>query len=284
MEVGMGFIKAKVGPPNIGDKDVLFTVQYFDEEGNMTIRSYGTRAWRCNNPGALLVSPYSTGKDRHSIGTAGFGKYFYAVYPDYDTGHEALIVMLKGSKYFHLTLREASERYVKEDPDHIHKIVKLSKLSPDRTIGSLSSEEFEIYWKSIETNESWKVGREDPIPKQFITGVHRKRGVICEYRIDQDGKEVWLAKNDAILLAEAGRLHAVVVHLKNGSCYLRLSTGQKNYCTMIHHRDNPPQRWGCPTPQKGYLLGEREGLPRLCGRLSLWCYFFLSSTEHFFFK
>ena len=86
----MNFIKAQAGPPNIGDPEIKFTVQYFDQQGNMTIRSGGTRAWRCNNPGALLKSSYSTGKDRKSIGVAGFGKYEYAVYPDYEIGHQAL--------------------------------------------------------------------------------------------------------------------------------------------------------------------------------------------------
>lgn len=43
------FIKAKVGPPNIGDQPSMFTVQYFDEQGNMIIRSGGKRAWRCNH-------------------------------------------------------------------------------------------------------------------------------------------------------------------------------------------------------------------------------------------
>lgn len=95
----MIFIKAKAGPPNIGDPKSKFTVQYFDKQGNMTIRSGGTRAWRCNNPGALLKSSYSTSKDRRAIGTAGFGEYEYAVYPDYATGHEALVVMLRGSRY-----------------------------------------------------------------------------------------------------------------------------------------------------------------------------------------
>ena len=74
----MIFVKAKVGPPNIGDPKGLFTVQYFDKDGNMTIRSKGTRTWRCNNPGALLKSPYSMGKARHSIGSAGDGQYHYA--------------------------------------------------------------------------------------------------------------------------------------------------------------------------------------------------------------
>ena len=69
----MVFVRAKSGPPNIGDSPSLFTVQYFDQQGNMTIRSGGTRAWRCNNPGNPIASTYSTGKSRRSIGTATDG-------------------------------------------------------------------------------------------------------------------------------------------------------------------------------------------------------------------
>ena len=50
----MVFVSAKVGPPNVGDPVSKFTVQYFDEQENMTIRSGGKRAWRCNNPGNLI--------------------------------------------------------------------------------------------------------------------------------------------------------------------------------------------------------------------------------------
>lgn len=106
----MVYVKAKGKFANYGDPESQFTVHYYDENGDLTIRSGGTRAWRCNNPGALLESSYSTSKDRHCIGTAGYKKYIYAVYPDYETGHEALIVMLRGSRYFHLTLAEASNK------------------------------------------------------------------------------------------------------------------------------------------------------------------------------
>jgi hypothetical protein len=147
----MVFVKAKGGCRLAGDSDAKFTVQYFDEQGNMTLRSGGSRAWRCNNPGALLQSSYSTGKDRRSIGAAGFGDYIYAVYPDYETGHEALVVMLRGSRYRNLTLLEASQRYVKEDPGHGPKVAKMSNLDPNRKISSLSDEEFERYWKAIES-------------------------------------------------------------------------------------------------------------------------------------
>ncbi len=225
------FVRAIVGPPNVGDKNNLFTVQYFDEQGNMTIRSNGSVTWRCNNPAAMLASPYSTSKDRRCIGTAGNTRYKYAVYPDYQTGHEALMVMLRGSKYFHLTLREASQRYVKEDPDHFHKIARLSKLDPNRVIKSLNTKEFEAYWKAIEQNEGWVVGKEEFVEKWCITGVHLKRGVIYEYCIQKNGKDLWLSKSEAI--AKANQLHAVVVHTKSGFCYLRSEFRAKPFNSLI---------------------------------------------------
>jgi hypothetical protein len=54
----MVFVRAQAGPPLAGDPRDMFTVQYFDEDGNLTIRSRGKRAWRCNNPGNLAKSPY----------------------------------------------------------------------------------------------------------------------------------------------------------------------------------------------------------------------------------
>lgn len=77
----MVFIKAQTGPANVGDPKAMFTVQYFDKDGNMTIRSGGTRAWRCNNPGNLHRSHYTMSKKRRAIGFAGDDKDEYAVYP-----------------------------------------------------------------------------------------------------------------------------------------------------------------------------------------------------------
>ncbi len=96
----MVFVKAQGGPPNAGDPPSQITVQYFDEEGNMTIRSGGKRAWRCNNPGNLVARPYSTSTKRGCIGTGTDGSTEYSIYPDYKTGYEALVVMLRGSVYY----------------------------------------------------------------------------------------------------------------------------------------------------------------------------------------
>ncbi|MBP9841076.1 MAG: hypothetical protein KBC64_01470 [Simkaniaceae bacterium] len=217
----MVFVKAKVGPPNIGDPEDRITVQYFDEEGNMTIRSGGTRAWRCNNPGNLHRSHYSMSKQRRAIGFAGDAKDEYAVYPNKEVGHEALVVMLKGSVYSPLTLREAMLRYDKKKKDYIDIIAKRTGLNPERIIKSLDDNEFESFWKAIEHVESWVEGKEDFIPKWIISGVHKKRGTIFEYLIQTAQGALWLKKEETILLATEGKLHAIVVHLKNGTMYLR---------------------------------------------------------------
>lgn len=220
----MVFVKAQVGPPNIGDSSTLFTVQYFDENGNMTIRSGGTRAWRCNNPGNLIASPYSTSTKRRSIGKAGDGKNVYAVYPDYQTGHEALVVMLKGSIYSILTLRAAIKRYDPTNPNYINIILSKTGFDSERKIKSLNAKEFEQFWKAIEETENWKAGREDFILRWHITGIHMKRGTIQEYRIRQNEKDIWLSKQDAIALAQEKKFMLSLSTVRMGSSIYALNT------------------------------------------------------------
>jgi len=225
----MVFVKAQAGPPNAGDPEEMFTVQYFDEKGNMTIRSGGKRAWRCNNPGNLRKSKYSMGKDRHSIGVAGAGEDFYAVYPDYETGHDALVVMLRGSQYSPLSLRAAMKRYDKQNPNYINQIVSITDFDPERTIKSLNDKEFEIFWKAIEHIEKWEVGREDFIEKWYISGVHKKHGIITEYLVQRGTTKIWLSKEESIKLSKENRLHATLVHRKKGSIFLRPEYHQNSF-------------------------------------------------------
>lgn len=229
----MVFVRAHVGPPNCGEPEKMFTVQYFDEQGNMTIRGRGSRAWRCNNPGNLLASKYSTSAQRRSIGTAGDGKNEYAVYPDYKTGHEALVVMLRGGIYSPLSLREAMQRYDSTNPKYIDTIVEKTGFDPERKVKSLNDKEFEKFWRAIEETEKWEEGKEDFILKYYISCVRIKRGVICEYCIQQNGKDVWLSKQEAIALAQEWRIHAIVVHCSNGTMYLRPEYHAKRFREMV---------------------------------------------------
>lgn len=213
----MVYIRAKEGPANFGESTP--TVQYFDEQGNMTIRSGGTRAWRNNNPGNMVANHYTMGTERSSkaIGkAAGF-----AIYPDYKTGHQALMDMLSGKKWGAKTLQQASIDYTPDNPKHIDSIVEETGFDRTRKISSLDPIEFEKYWKAIEKIEKWKVGKEEFIDVWYITWVHIKRGVIQEYCIHKNGSDTWISKEEAILLARELRIHAILVHSPNGSLYLR---------------------------------------------------------------
>lgn len=198
----------------------------------MTIRSGGSRAWRCNNPGNLQRSRYSMSKKRGAIGFAGDSMNEYAVYPDRNTGHEALIVMLKGSVYSPKTLRTALQYYEPHKKDYIDIVVDKTGLDPDRTIISLNEPEFKSFWRAIEFVEGWVEGEEDFIEKWLISGVHKQRGVIFEYCIQKPSQASWIEKNKAILIANEGRLHAIVVHLKNGTSYLRPEYGNKPFSVI----------------------------------------------------
>jgi hypothetical protein len=72
----MDFISAKEGSPNYGDTS--YTVQYFDKDGNMVIRSGGTKAWRNNNPGNMVYHPRGFAPRHGAIGSADG----MAVFPD----------------------------------------------------------------------------------------------------------------------------------------------------------------------------------------------------------
>ena len=213
----MVYIKAQEGPSNYGE--MSGTVQYFDEQGNMTIRSGGTRAWRNNNPGNMVSNPYTMGAERSSkaIGKASG----FAIYPDYKTGHQALIDMLSGKTWGAKTLRQASIDYTPDNPKHIDAIVEETGLDRTRKIRALNPLEFEKYWKAIEKIEKWGVGKEEFVPRWYITAVHMKNGVIQEYCIQRDGANFWVLKEEAIALARELRLHATLVHGANGSFYLR---------------------------------------------------------------
>lgn len=75
------FIKAEAGPKA--------TVIYTDSDGKYWQYSGGSRTWRNNNPGNLVSA--SVSKRNGEIGKAGG----FAVFHDYDTGHSALLDLLK---------------------------------------------------------------------------------------------------------------------------------------------------------------------------------------------
>ena len=216
----MIFTYAQEGPPDYGSNS--YTVQYFDEKGNMTIRSGGTKAWRNNNPGNMVYNAKGFAARHGAIGRAGG----MAVFPSEAMGRQALIDLIKSSNYHYLKITEFPEKYDKSNAQEYRRmILSISKLDPNKRIKDLTTEEFNRLREAIERIEGWKPGREDVIEKWYITGVHKKRGIITEYLVDRERKTVWISKEEGLKLAEEKRLHATIVHLRNGTIYLRPEYG-----------------------------------------------------------
>jgi hypothetical protein len=213
------YIIAKEGPPNAGSE--IFTVQYFDESGNMTIRSGGTKAWRNNNPGNMK---YRGGfAVRHgAIGMAGG----MAIFPTEAIGRKALTDLLKSINYNTIKVAELPEKYDSRNAEEYRRmLLSISKLDPKKRVKDLNAKEFERLQAAIERIEGWEVGQEHFIEKWYISGVHKKNGVIVEYLVKKENASSWIPKKEAVNLAVAGRLHATVVHNKNNTHYLRPEYG-----------------------------------------------------------
>jgi hypothetical protein len=151
-------------------------------------------------------------------------------------------LLLKEDFYQRLTLNELPRKYTgvqPEKPDtqevlnYRRAIQVQTKFDMERTVKSLSAEEYEKLLKAMETHEGWLVGHEEfiEVKKSVCVRMNNKR-VISEYLVKDLKQEHWYLKDSAIAIAEKGHLHAVVVHTKKGS-YLRPKYGSKSFKELI---------------------------------------------------
>lgn len=240
-------VRAEDGPDN--------SVIYYDEDENKLIRYWktderqsaneaSTRSWRNNNPGNLIIGDFT--RRNGAIGQAGSvpgTKYKFAVFPDYATGRAAQAKRLKeGSMYIDLTLNEFLRKYTgvkPNDPDteevlNYRKAIKFfTKFDMDRTIRSLNDEEYEQLLDAMKKHEGWREGREEYIEVKKILGVHvNKRRIISEFLVGNIASSDWIVKKDAIILTEAGFLHAILIRTK-GEPYLRPKFHQTPFKQLI---------------------------------------------------
>ena len=149
----------------------------------------------------------------------------------------------EGDVYIDLTLNEFVRTYTgveKGDPDtqeviDYRKAIKFfTKFeNMERTIRSLNDEEYESLLDAMKKQEGWRVGREEHQEINKILGVHiDKRHTISEILVGNSKGQKWISKKDAITLAEAGLLNAIVVNTKKGS-YLRPKFHQTSFRHMI---------------------------------------------------
>jgi hypothetical protein len=127
------------------------SVIYTADDGSQIRYSGGDPAWRTNNPGNLWSA--SVSKRNDEIGK--FGNF--AVFPDYETGHGALLDSLRtthGTK----NLKDMISVYApKSDSNdtarYLRFLRKKTGVKDDRKIKNFSPEQFEKLWRAIEAFE-----------------------------------------------------------------------------------------------------------------------------------
>lgn len=252
-------------PPNDAkwikaEKGEGLSIIYYDKEGNKLIRRKdptpkslkGSKAWRHNNPGNLAKGSFT--QQHGAIGYASYkhldeeGKekeYVFAIFPSYEIGKLAMTALFKEERFLKLTLENLSRKYTGvEDgkPDTEEAIAyrdflrKNTKLDMNRTIRSLSEDEFNTLIKKMENYEGWHPwpwpDGEDYIPIQKICGVKINNHRITDYLILNPPEKRWVKREEAIQLAEKGLLHAVVVHNKTYT-YLRPFPHETSYRDLL---------------------------------------------------
>jgi hypothetical protein len=204
------YTSAVAGP----DHSVIYT----DEKGRQWQFLGGSRPWRNNNPGNLVVGNVS--RRNGAIGKAGG----FAVFPDYETGHAALLDSLKnmhGNKDIPALMEVYAPRRENKTKKYIAFIRKRTGIKGNKKIKDFSKDEFEKLWRAIEKMEGW--GNEGKISefvvKRKITAVRKnEHGTIQSYQIEGYG---WVPKPQAIALAAEGKIDAVVATSPRGNKFLR---------------------------------------------------------------
>jgi len=222
------------------------SIVYYDREGNKLVRHKdptpkslkGSKAWRHNNPGNLAMGSHA--RQNGAIGSASYivvnekgeeQKYTFAIFPSYEIGKAAMIALLKGPRYSKLNLETLPRVYtgVKDgEPDTIEAIAyrdflrKYTKLDVDKTVQSLTEDEFNTLIKKMENYEGWHpwTEGEEYTPIQKVVGIKISNHRITSYLVLNVSEKKWVTREKAIELAENRKLRAVVVHHKKYS-YLR---------------------------------------------------------------
>ena len=195
------------------------TVIYTDDKGVEWSFSGGDRTWRNNNPGNLV--PGSVSKRNGAIGVAGG----FAVFSDYETGHQALLDCLRttyGDADIPRLVKDYAPKYENKTERYIKFLRRRTGVKDDLKVKNFTPEQFEKLWRAIEDMEGKKNNTGKVIQlskKKRITAVRKdKKGTITAYNVEGVG---WVSKSRGIELARRGEIDAVVAVSQSGNLFLR---------------------------------------------------------------
>jgi uncharacterized protein YjhX (UPF0386 family) len=201
------YIKAEEG--------LQHSVIYTADDGRYFRYSDGTWTWRNHNTGNLV--PGAVSKRHNQIGVAGG----FAVFPDDETGHSALIDCLE-TTHWNKSIDQMLDDYApKKYNPNLAKYKKFlhqqTGVMDNKKIRDFTPEEFEKLWTAIERWEGQEKGNIVEMCKISCVRTDEKN-IISTYCVDNFG---WIEKDACINLARQGKIDAEVCTSHSGNSYLR---------------------------------------------------------------
>ncbi|MGH7615427.1 MAG: hypothetical protein ACREMW_15460 [Gemmatimonadales bacterium] len=125
-------------------------------DGEIEIRSAGSRSWRNNNPGNMRNTTFS--QTQGSVGQAGG----FAVFPTEGTGQQALSSLLKTGTYQSLTVNQAITRYAPPNENdtraYQRSLSRLTGLAGATGMNALSDVQLNQVTGAIRIIKGWSTG------------------------------------------------------------------------------------------------------------------------------
>ena len=143
-----------------------YDVIYTNANGAQTLRQGGSRAWRNNNPGCIRSGQFAY--QNGAIGHAGG----FAVFPDEESGLNAICALLRTDKYNNKTIAAAIYSYAPPCENNTvaynNYLCKLTGLSTSLKICDLNDEQIKRLAYAIKKIEGWREGSEKLIRQDTI--------------------------------------------------------------------------------------------------------------------
>lgn len=205
------------------------SVVYITEEGEYFRHIGGTLAWRNYNPGNLR--PKRRGQFKNQIGAINK----FAVFPDYQSGHDALIEVIK-KNYWSCSISEMIKKFAPSTENNTRAYIKFLQnftgVFDDKKIKNFTATQFKKLWEGIEKKEGYKPGKVIEVYKITMTQITENH-VLCAYFLENNH---WINKKHCIALARKKQLELEICSSSLGNLYLRatgLSPFQKDLRLLI---------------------------------------------------
>ncbi|MDR1207432.1 MAG: hypothetical protein LBK26_03400 [Rickettsiales bacterium] len=151
-------------------KGIGNNAMYVGSDGNIYEHSGGTIAWRNNNPGNMRA--YKSVFNRGAIGTGGGATEKapgFAIFPDANTGWNAMVDLLSEPMYQNLTIEEAINKYSPPEENNVENYLKslenqtgFPRITP---MNNLSKDNLLKLAKAMKAHEGNKPGKKRLVPK-----------------------------------------------------------------------------------------------------------------------